>query len=106
MTTITKTYKRSDPAIPWFTRPAPHVALVSEWSPAQFTIFVTEPDEFTLIVARTYIDLATATSWFEQPDRIETERLRKIYQDLNGISWTRVEYDDLTHTTTTTTSED
>ena len=106
VTLLTKTYKRSDSAIPWFTRPAPHIALVSEWSPARFTETATEPDEFTLVVVRTYTDLATATSWVEQAGTIETERQRKVYEDLNGISWTKVVHDGSTNTTTTTTSKD
>lgn len=105
MTLVTKTYKRSDSAIPWFTRPAPHVALVSEWGPARFTETATEPDEFTLVVVRTYTDLATATSWAEQSMVTETERQRKIYEDAHGITWTRTVVDDVANTIVTTTSQ-
>ena len=104
MITITKTFKRVDSTIPWFQRSAEQLALIEQWVPVKFSQITTNPDEFTLVVVRTYPDSETTGQWFEQAMVIETERQRKIYEDAHGITWTKTVIDDVAVTTVTTTS--
>lgn len=100
--TYTKTYKRSSAAIAWFSRPAQHLSLVEQWAPSKFTETSSAPDEFTKVVTRIYPDAKTLSDWAALTTG--TEQLRKTYEDLHGITWTKTIHDSTTNITTTSHS--
>ena len=100
--TYTKTYKRSSAAIAWFIRPEQHLSLLAQWTPFKFADAKTTPDEFTMVVTRIYPDAKTLSDWVALTTG--AEQLRKTYEDLHGITWTKTIHDSTTNITTTSHS--
>ena len=87
MVKVTGVHKRADASIQWYTRSQEHRNL-EEYMAAEGKLLSHNSilvDEFTQQNTAIFLDRESYEYWENHPDRIESSRLRKIYNEENGI---------------------
>ena len=105
--TYTKTCKRTTTDTPWYERPEHKVSLVADWVTAGKMIATSvRPNPLTKIINRVYSSQAAYDEWFALPANQLDLALQAIYENANGITWTKEVTNTDTNTTTTDKSSD